>query len=352
MRSVALGSTNERENKMRFIIYGAGGIGGTIGARLFQHGHSVILIARGDHLEAMRQKGLIFKSPVETVSLPIPCAGHPSEIKFQAGDIVIMTMKSHHTLEALEALRWAVGEDIPVICSQNGVANEPMAARRFNRVYGMAIFLPATHLEPGVVQTEAQNLTGILDTGCFPSGVDPVIETVVEALSASDFSADADPKIMRQKYAKLLTNLNNALQVLCRSAEETKDISRLMKKEALACYKAAGIDCASREEVAGRRGDLVNLRPVGGKPRPGNSTWQSIVRGAVSIEADYLNGEIVLLGKRFGIPTPTNRVIQQLANALARERGKPDAYSPNRLRDLIAAAQAFALPQQFGTTHL
>jgi 2-dehydropantoate 2-reductase len=114
-----------------------------------------------------------------------------------------------------------------------------------------------------------------------------------------------------------------------------------MREEALACYKAAGIDCATREEVAGRRGDLVKFRPVEGKPRPGNSTWQSIVRGAVSIEADYLNGEIVLLGKRFEIPTPANRVIQQLANALARERGEPDAYSPDRLRDLIAAARAF-----------
>jgi 2-dehydropantoate 2-reductase len=111
---------------MRFIIYGAGGIGGTIGARLFQHGHEVILIARGEHLKAIQERGLIFKSPHETVTLPIPCFGYPSEIRFQEGDVVFMTMKSQHTREALEALRDAAGEDIPVICCQNGVANERM----------------------------------------------------------------------------------------------------------------------------------------------------------------------------------------------------------------------------------
>jgi 2-dehydropantoate 2-reductase len=168
---------------MRFIIYGAGGIGGTIGCRLFQHGYSVILIARGGHFEAMRQKGVIFKSPVETVTLPIPCVRHPSEIKFQAGDIVIMTMKSHHTLEALEALRIAAGEDVSVICCQNGVANESMAARRFNRVYGMAIFLPATHLEPGVVQTEAQNGSAVrigFQSPCRPTDHAPEIRQTVD----------------------------------------------------------------------------------------------------------------------------------------------------------------------------
>ena len=45
---------------MRFVIYGAGGIGGTIGARLFQHGHDVMLIARGPHLEAIKEPGLMF----------------------------------------------------------------------------------------------------------------------------------------------------------------------------------------------------------------------------------------------------------------------------------------------------
>ena len=54
---------------MRYIIYGAGAIGGAIGARLFQHSYDVILIARGAHLQAIQQRGLAVESPVETVTL-------------------------------------------------------------------------------------------------------------------------------------------------------------------------------------------------------------------------------------------------------------------------------------------
>ena len=201
----------------------------------------------------------------------------------------------------------------------------------------MNVFLPATHLEPGVVQTEAEALTGLLDAGCFPSGTDSIIEEVTTILSASNFSSLADPKIMRQKYAKLLNNLNNALKALCESEDEAKDISKMMRQEALRCYEAAGIECATRDEVVGRRGDGIQTGPVDGKPRPGNSTLQSIIRATGSIEADYLNGEIVLLGKLYGVPTPANTVIQQLANRLAGERRKPGGYTTDELRSLIAS---------------
>jgi len=323
---------------MRYIIYGAGGIGGCIGARLFQHGHDVILIARGAHLRAMQEKGLILKSPIETVALPIPCVGHPSEIEFREEDVVIMTMKSQHSTEALEALRDTAGEDIPVICGQNGVDNERMAARRFSRVYGMVVFLPASHLEPGIVLAQSKTLTGVLDVGCFPTGTDAVIEEVAAALSASNFSSKADPRVMRYKYSKMLGNLYNALQALCGPKAPTQEILGMMRQEGIRCYEAAGIDYCRPEEVAERRRDLVQEGPIDGQPRGGSSSWQSITRGTGSIESDYLNGEIVLLGKLYGVPTPANRVIQRLANKLARERGKTASYSVDQVKALIMEA--------------
>ena len=323
---------------MRYIIYGAGAIGGTIGARLFQHGHDVILIARGAHLKAMQENGLILKSPTETVTLPIPCVGHPSEITFRELDVALMTVKSQHSTEALEALRDSVGEDIPVICGQNGVANERMAARRFNRVYGMVVFLPAGHLEPGIVFARSKTLTGVLDVGCFPTGTDTMIEEVAATLCSSNFSSKADPRVMRYKYAKLLRNLNNALQALCGREAPSQEILDMMTQEGISCYKAAGIEYKSREEVARRRGDLIQQGLIDGKPRGGSSSWQSITRGTGSIESDYLNGEIVLLGKLYGVPTPANRVIQQLANRLARECGKAGSYSVDQIQALIRDA--------------
>ena len=62
---------------MRFVVFGAGAIGGAVGARLHQSGHAVTLIARGAHLEAIRARGLSFLTPVERVVLPLPAVGDP-----------------------------------------------------------------------------------------------------------------------------------------------------------------------------------------------------------------------------------------------------------------------------------
>lgn len=323
---------------MRIIIYGAGGIGGTIGARLFQNRKEVILIARGNHLKAIQADGLTFKTPNETVTLKIPAVAHPAEIDFKEGDGVFLCMKTQHTLQALEDLRDAAGPDIPVICCQNGVDNERMAARRFSRVYGMVVMLPATHLEPGVVQAESVKTTGILDGGCFPSGTDPFIEGITRELTQSNFSAKADPHIMRWKYAKLLRNLGNSLQALCEPGPEARDIASLMTQEALNCYRAAGIDCATREEEMERRGDHIQMGPVDGQQRRGGSSWQSVFRGTGSIETDYLNGEIVLLGRLHGIPTPANLVLQQMGVRLAKEGGAVGSYAVEEIRKRIIDA--------------
>ncbi len=75
----------------------------------------------------------------------------------------------------------------------------------------------------------------------------------------------------------------------------------------------------------------MNVRPVRGKHRGGGSSWQSLARGTGSIEADYLNGEVVLLGRLHGIATPVNEMLQNLANVLAREKRRPGTLEPAAL---------------------
>ncbi len=324
---------------MRFIIYGAGAIGGVIGARLFQHGHEVVLIARGAHLDALRESGLVLESPEERVVLDVPVAGSPDELALGDDDVVLLAMKTQHTEGALLALRAAGGGHLPVICAQNGVANERMAARRFPRVYGMVVFLPATHLRPGVVQASSSTCTGVLDAGVYPSGTDATIERVTAALEASRCSAYAEPAIMRWKYAKLLGNLNNALQAACEPGREGGDIRERLRNEALDCYARAGIDCASDEEFRKRRGSLIQIGPIAGSVRGGGSSWQSLARGTGSIETDWLNGEIVQLGRQHGVPTPANLAVTHIANELARAGGKPGSVPLARVREAIARAE-------------
>jgi 2-dehydropantoate 2-reductase len=83
-----------------------------------------------------------------------------------------------------------------------------------------------------------------------------------------------------------------------------------------ASFAAAGIDPISEEEDEVRRADHLQLRPVGDRPRAGGSTWQSLARGA-GIETDFLNGEIALLGRLHGVPTPANARIQTLMTQVA-----------------------------------
>ena len=323
---------------MRYIIYGAGGIGGVIGAQLFQGGVDVLLVARGAHLQAIQDKGLHYETPHQTVSLPIAAVGHPREIDFRTDDVVILTMKSQHTQGALDDLRAAAGDKIAVFCCQNGVANERMALRRFANVYAMMVYLPAMALEPGMVQTHAARLTGVLDASIYPAGSNDLVAEVTGTLEDVNFSARPNPTVMRFKYSKLIVNLNNALAAVSPPGDEAAEIRALMRAEAEACLRAADIDCASQAEEKARRGDLMKSAPVSGQDRGGGSSWQSIVRGTGNIEADFLNGEIVLLGRLHGIPTPANLVLQRQANALAARKGKPHSIPLADLQRMVEQA--------------
>ncbi len=312
---------------MRYVIFGAGAIGGAIGGRLAEHGHDVVLVARGAHREALAGRGLELRSPDGTVTLAIPTVESPERLDLDDDDVVVLAVKSQDTAAALDALTAAASPAVAIVCAQNGVANERAALRRFANTYAMCVMLPAVHLEPGVVVAHGAPLTGILDLGRYPSGADAVAERVADDLSGSGFSSRAEPAVMRFKYQKLLMNLANAFQAACGDDPDWGDLYARARAEAIACYEAAGIDYASDEEDRERRGELMRLQPVDGQRHRGGSSWQSLARGSGSVEADYLNGEIVLLGRLHDVPTPVNALAQRIANRMARERAAPGSMA-------------------------
>ncbi|MEV0582852.1 2-dehydropantoate 2-reductase N-terminal domain-containing protein [Nonomuraea sp. NPDC050310] len=314
---------------MRYIIIGAGAVGGTIGGRLFQAGKNVLLVARGAHLSALRETGLRLMTPESDELLPIPATDRPVDPR--EGDVLVVATKSQDTLAALDA--WP--RDLPVFCAQNGVANEEMVLRRFPRVYGVCVWLPAAHLEPGLVASYGWPHSGLLQLGRYPQGVDELAEQVSADLTKSGFVAPAGPDVMRFKYGKLLSNLGNAVEALCGHDESIAGLAAQARAEGEEVLRAAGIAFPSREEEAEIRGDRVDLRPIEGLARGGGSSWQSLARGTGSIEADYLNGEIVLLARRLGIAAPVNEVLQREANRAARERLRPGSMSVAAIEELI-----------------
>ena len=323
---------------MRYIIYGAGAIGGVTGARLFEHGREVILIARGEHLKAIQQKGLTFSAPGESEQVfNIPAVSHPREITWRSDDVVFLTMKTQDTEGALADLEATAGCDVPVFCIQNGVDNERLVARRFAHTYGIHVSMSCTYLTPGVVSAENGPITGILDPGCYPTGIDETARRVAADIDQCKLSSIPQPDIMRWKYTKMLGNLNNGIQVVCGLKGDTAAIRNAIREEGIRIYKAAGIDYASEEENVERRKVLTR----GGGNSGGSSTYQSIARGLTTVEVDYLNGEVVLLARQYGVPAPMNEAVRRLANEIAREGKQPGAYTPadvQQLADKLAGA--------------
>ncbi len=308
---------------MRYVIYGAGGIGGVIGARLFQSGVDTTLIARGEHGRLLREQGLRLVAPDGIFDLPIATVEHPSQVHFDDQTVVMLCMKSQHTLQALEDLARCAPTNIHVVCMQNGVANEPLALRFFANVYASVVVLPALFLQPGEVVTHADGAGAVLDTGCFPAGTNDVVTQITDDLTAAGFSARPDPHVMRQKYGKLRVNLVNILQAGVTDFKASKPIQRMLRSEASACFVAANIEFSSQQDMAARQQGVFRMVEIPGYTRTAGSSWQSLARGTGDIETEFLNGEISWLGRLYGIPTPANDACVAMARALVKRNQGP-----------------------------
>jgi 2-dehydropantoate 2-reductase len=143
---------------------------------------------------------------------------------------------------------------------------------------------------------------------------------------------------MRWKYRKLVLNLGNAIEAVTGERGRAGPLAERLAAEGEAVLAAAGIDVASADEDTARRGDLLRMRPIDGRRRQGGSSWQSLARGLGTIESDYLNGEIVLLGRVHGVPTPANDLLQRLARRLAAEGRPPGALTADEVLAQLDAA--------------
>lgn len=245
----------------RYVVFGAGAVGGVIGATPFEHGHDVVLIARGEHLSALRTHGLRLRQPDRTVTHAIPAVGSPDELGLGADDVVILAMKSQHTAAAIEMLARHAPPTTNVVCAQNGVENERIASRSFEQVYAMAVVLPATHLVPGEV-IQHSRVVGTLDLGLYPRGLDHTAEQICADLNASGLSSSPQEAVMRAKYGKLLTNLGNIIDAACGSIAWQSDILAAAYEEGARCLDAAGIEYETAEEQARRapRAPVISCR--------------------------------------------------------------------------------------------
>ncbi|MEV0368855.1 2-dehydropantoate 2-reductase N-terminal domain-containing protein [Streptomyces sp. NPDC050636] len=337
---------------MRYIIIGSGAVGGSIGGRLHESGHSVVLVARGAHFEALRHSGLRLTVPTGTLALDVPVVSRPEDVELRDGDVLVLAVKTQDSVAALDA--WSArpvagggtaGERLPLVCAQNGVENERLALRRFREVYGMCVILPSSHLNPGEVIAPCGPYTGALVLGRYGTGTDDAARQIADDLEKAHFLAPVAADVMRWKYGKLLGNLANVVEAVCGSTSDAtaQDLVALAKAEGAAALDAAGIAYASAAEITELRSGAVDPQPIAGERALGSS-WQSLVRGAGSIETDYLNGEMVLLGREHGVPTPVNTALQHAARESVRQSREPGGLTAQELSTRITGGLTGRIP--------
>jgi 2-dehydropantoate 2-reductase len=334
----------------RYLILGAGAVGGALGGRLALVGRETVLVARGDHLAALRKRGLRLRTPDEDVTQSVPVISGPNEIKLDVDDILILATKTQQANEAL--VTWTdvpvhqnarpvgtSGERLPIFIALNGVAAEAIAHRYFRRVYGVCVWMPVVHLIPGEVIIRSTPRSGTLHIGRVPASAsdhDQTLRQVATDLLTANFDVPLPDDVMAWKYRKLISNIGNVFQALVARNGDWRPLVDDAEAEARRVLDAAGISYISEAEETAARAAGFTMKPVPGVPQfLGGSTWQSLHRGTGNIETDYLNGEIVMIAHRLGIAAPINQRLAILARQAAATGAKPGDLSAEQLADLL-----------------
>lgn len=310
---------------MRIAVIGAGAVGSVLGSLLWRAGEDVVLVGRAAHVAAIRAAGL----DVEGVAGGFNATPHAEERLSARPELVLLTVKTQDVVTALRD-NAALLEDVPIVVLQNGLRGEALAAT----------VVPARQLVSGVVALHAQYLAAghvvlMRSEGLLigrPDGRnDEVVERVRAVLDKAVPTA-VTTNIHGARWTKLIVNLNNVLPALCNAS------FRQVYKDAFLRGLAVGL---MREGVAVAERAGIRLEPIPGMSLPlvrlvvslpaalagivaarqvprletrwplKGSIWQSVARGQPT-EIDYLNGEVVRLGRELQVPTPLNTFVVEL----------------------------------------
>jgi 2-dehydropantoate 2-reductase len=311
---------------MRLAVIGAGAVGSVVGGLLARAGEDVTLIGRRSHADAVNRDGLRIDGALGELRIHVRAA---ERLDFKP-DLALLTMKTQGVAAAARELHSYL-HGVPVLTMQNGVRSDELVAEVLGRdqLLSSVVVFGATFLEPGAVTYSPK---GVLVLG-VPFG--PINERTraIAAFLGKGVPTQLSGNIAGAHWTKLIVNENNALPAVTGlSIQEInrhaalRRLSVLMMREAVDTIAAAGIKLASLPRLPAAALTTVLRTPLpfatrllrlsslslGRSPALG-STLQSVRRGEKT-EIDYLNGEVVALGKRTGRPTPYNAAVVDLVH--------------------------------------
>lgn len=294
---------------MKIAIYGTGGVGGYYGARLARAGEEVHFIARGPHLDAIRQDGLYVKSKNGDIHIhPAAVTDDPATIG--AVDIVMVAVKLYDTDTAVAGCKSLMGPNTAVVPFQNGVTavDAFTAAVGKEHVLGGATYMVSEVAEPGVILhkgTNARLIFGELDgsttprasafkSACDNAGIDAVLSDHIQVEIWSKFSFLA-------AYSGLTALTRKTIGPI-RSDPDTRALFRAAVDEVCAVAHARGI--MLRDDQAER-----NMKQVDSLLESMASSMLHDLNRGRRLELPWLSGAVGRLGRELRVATPTHDMI-------------------------------------------
>jgi 2-dehydropantoate 2-reductase len=289
---------------MKVAVMGAGAVGGYLGARLQDGGADVHLIARGAHLDAVRERGLTIVTPEgERSTSRVKATDDPASIG--PVDFVLFLVKSYDTDAAARRLAPLLGEGTAVLSLQNGVDNEDRigAVIGRDRVLGGAAYILASIESPGVVRSNAARLVlGELKPG-QPS--ERVLRFVEAANAAGGIDARASENVLLTKWEKYtllvaFSAVTAATQLTVgdiRASEAASAMLKAIMTEAWSIGRALGVPLAD-DHV-----EKAHALVLAQRDDEGTSLRHDLLTGH-RMELEALQGTLRRLGRETGIPTP------------------------------------------------
>jgi 2-dehydropantoate 2-reductase len=241
----------------RYVIIGAGAIGGTVGGVLARAGIRMLLIARGRNAEVLSSAGITLRTPDGTFRTAVSAASGAEDVRLTHRDVLVFATKTQQLDAAMQ--EWVdrpvhgphdvvgtAGELLPAMTALNGVAAEEKALRYFRRVFGVCVWLPAVHLEPGEVIVRSWPVVGQFHIARWPASVSTeadaeLLTALAEAWSAAGILVRIPDDVAPWKYNKLLSNLGNAVGALSTEPAETGDVVAAIRSEGENVLRHAGI---------------------------------------------------------------------------------------------------------------
>jgi 2-dehydropantoate 2-reductase len=262
---------------------------------------------------------------------------------------ILLTVKCYDVASAVASLARIVSTDTPLVCFQNGVASEAVAAQTFTRVHGGVCRMTCSMVQPGNASFRA---LGRVIVGVHPKGSDAFTRSLATAFREAGFDAASSRTIESDKWLKLALNAQtvvhaavdardhdtNEFQEL--NASILDEVRRVLKAAKIRARSCDGRDPSIEEMIAELRRPRARKSDHGVKVH--NSLWQDLYLKRARIESEYIHGPVIALGRKHGVPTPFNAAMLETANRLHASGAGPETLRLTELLDAVERHRAAA----------